>query len=200
MKRLFVFKKRFPIRLKRSLWSVRRTVEKEDSFITSICFRRRRIKGMVSILRNSKLELVPNRILERIFCTNSSCKNSRLEIVGKRKGGKCWSEWLLFKYLKKLNRVEEGNKDANERSRASMLEEGILLKNISVPSRITKIVEQLETNDTVVYLLSTSARLVSQNILSSSKGLKYLFIQVKERERERDDRCICIDISSFLRV
>lgn len=56
--------------------------------------------------------------------------------------------------------MEEGNKDANERSRASMLEEGILLKNISVPSRITKIVEQLETNDTVVYLLSTSARLV----------------------------------------
>lgn len=96
--------------------------------------------------------------------------------------------------------MEEGNKDANERSRASMLEEGILLKNISVPSRITKIVEQLETNDTVVYLLSTSARLVSQNILSSSKGLKYLFIQVKERGRERDDRCICIDISSFLRV
>lgn len=173
---------KFPIRLKRcSFVENRRAVEKKDSFVISICFRRV-LREWFLYHENSKLELLSESNFRTNFLherANSSCKNSRLEIVGKRKGGKCWSEWLLFKYLKKLNRVEEGNKDANERSRAG----NFIEKYICSFSKISKIVEQLETNDTALSFID-KYRVSKHSFIVEGIEVSYV-IQVKERERER---------------
>lgn len=105
---------KFPIRLKRcSFVENRRAVEKRDSFVISICFRRV-LREWFLYHENSKLELLSESNFRTNFLherANSSCKNSRLEIVGKRKGGNAdpndccsniWRNWTGWKKVIKM--------------------------------------------------------------------------------------------------